>query len=89
MKRLLALIVTGLLAGCAATDGVTRHFPDVPEDLKKPCPELELVSPKTDKLSDVVTVVSDNYTEYHLCRIRVDGWIEWYNAQKSIFESVK
>jgi type IV pilus biogenesis protein CpaD/CtpE len=87
MKRLL-IIMALLLAGCASSD-VTRHFPDVPSELKTACPDLELVSSKTDKLSDVITVVTDNYTEYHLCRIRVDGWIEWYNAQKSIFESVK
>jgi hypothetical protein len=87
MKKLLILMAV-LLTGCASSD-VARHFPDVPSELKTACPDLELVSSKTDKLSDVITVVTDNYTEYHLCRIRVDGWIEWYNAQKSIFESVK
>jgi hypothetical protein len=87
MKKLLAL-VTVLLVGCASSN-VARHFPEVPSDLQKPCPELELVATNTSKLSDVLVVVTDNYTEYHLCRIRVDAWIEWYKTQRTIFEEVK
>ena len=32
---------------------------------------------------------TDNYAEYHKCRIKVDSWIEWYDSQRKIFESVK
>lgn len=88
MKRLLALVPVLLLAGCLNTP-VERHFPEVPADLKIACPDLETVDPKTDKLSDVVKVVTDNYAQYHECRVKVDAWIEWYKTQRSIFESVK
>ena len=87
MKKFLALI-TVFLVGCAGTN-VARHFPEVPSDLQKPCLELELVSTTTNKLSDVIGVVTDNYAEYHLCRIRVDAWIEWHKTQRTIFEEVK
>ena len=88
MKRILALIFILSLTGCLNTP-VERHFPEVPADLMTACPDLEQVDPKTDKLSDVVRVVTDNYTQYHECRIKVDSWIEWYKTQRAIFDSVK
>ena len=45
--------------------------------------------PATKKLSDVLLVVTKNYGQYNECSIRVDSWIEWYNQQKKIFDSVK
>lgn len=86
--RIALLIIPFLLAGCLATP-VKRNFPDVPDDLKVACPALREVDPKTTKLSEVVSVVSDNYGTYQECKIKVDGWVEWYNTQKGIFESVK
>ena len=68
---------------------VKRNFPDVPEDLKVACPDLREIDPNTTKLSEVVSVVSSNYGQYHECRIKTDAWIEWYNSQKQIFDSVK
>jgi hypothetical protein len=89
MKRtILALIPALLLTGCLSTP-VKRTFPNVPEDLLKACPDLELIKSDTDKLSDVLLVVTDNYGQYHQCRIKVDAWIEWYKTQKIIFDSVK
>jgi hypothetical protein len=88
MKKLLALIPIVMLTGCLNTP-VSRHFPEVPAELITACPDLEQVDTKTDKLSDVVKVVTDNYVQYHECRIKVDSWIEWYKTQRSIFESVK
>jgi hypothetical protein len=88
MKRLLAFVPVLLLAGCLNTP-VNRHFPEVPQDLKTACPDLEQVDPSTTKLSEVVRVVTDNYAQYHECRVKVDSWIEWYKTQRAIFESVK
>jgi hypothetical protein len=88
MKRLLILVPALLLTGCLNTP-VARHFPEVPEELKTACPSLEQVDPNTTKLSEVVRVVTDNYTQYHECRVKIDSWIEWYKTQRSIFEEVK
>jgi len=88
MKRLLALALVLTLTGCLNTP-VNRHFPEVPEELKVACPSLEQVDPATTKLSEVITVVTDNYTQYHECRVKVDAWIEWYKTQRAIFDSVK
>ena len=81
------IIAIMLLTACATP--VARHFPEAPAEIKTTCADLEQVDPKTDHLSDVVRVVTDNYTRYHECRVKTDAWIEWYNTQKSIFDSVK
>jgi hypothetical protein len=89
MKKLIVLLLPiVLLTGCLDVP-VARHFPEVPADLLVACPDLKLVDPATTKLSDVVGVVAENYGQYQECRVKVDSWIEWYNAQKQIFESVK
>jgi hypothetical protein len=86
--RISLLLLPLLLTGCLNTP-VARHFPEVPEDLMVVCPALREVDPTTTKLSEVITVVSENYGTYQECKIKVDGWVEWYKTQKSIFESVK
>ena len=77
MKYLLILL---LLAGCSTT---------VPDSFKNACAPLSQIKEGTTKLSEVITVVADNYTEYHLCSDKVDMWIEWYKLQKENFDSVK
>jgi hypothetical protein len=77
-----------LLSGCLTTAPVTVKFPEVPTELMNACPDLKQTD-QTTKLSDVLKVVTDNYSQYHECRVRVDSWMEWYKTQKQIFESVK
>jgi hypothetical protein len=77
-----------MLTACASA-GKNMSFPEVPDDLKKVCPDLAQVDPSTSKLSDVLTVVTTNYSQYYECKERVDTWIEWYTHQKEIFNSVK
>jgi hypothetical protein len=86
--KLLALIPIVLLTGCLATP-VKRNFPEVPQELLTACPDLSTVSAETDKLSDVLKVVTANYGQYQECQIKVDAWSEWYKTQKQIFDSVK
>ena len=88
MKLLSILLVSVLLTGCLATP-VKRTFPDVPKELMVICPDLSMVADGTTQLSEVMKVVTQNYGQYHECRIKNDLWIEWYKTQKEIFESVK
>lgn len=88
MKNLLVLISLVMLSACSTVTPVERKFPSVPSDLLEACPDLKQTQP-TDKLSDVLKVVVDNYGQYHECRIKLDAWIEWYNKQQEIFNSVK
>ena len=84
-KLLLASII--VLGGCSTTVPVTMKFPEAPKELLTSCPDLKQTEP-TSKLSDVLTVVTQNYSQYHECRVKVDSWVEWYKTQKQNFDSV-
>ena len=91
MKKLLVVSLIIFLSGCSSVSGpkLTMTWPDTPPDLKTACPDLNQVDASTTKLSDALNVITNNYSQYHECRIKVDSWIEWYNTQKTIFEGVK
>lgn len=86
MKKLLILL---LVAGCSTTVPVARKFPEIPDVMMVTCPPLTQIKEGTTKLSEVITVVTDNYFEYHKCSDKNDLWIEWYKLQKQNFDQVK
>jgi len=88
MKHLIIILSTLMLTGCY-DNFVERKFPEIFEELKSSCPSLQQLDPATDKLSVVVDSVVVNYSTYYECKVKVDAWIEWYNTQRTIFESVK
>ena len=85
MKYLLFVLI---LTGCSTTVPITAKFPDVPERLLVKCPQLEKLENEA-KLSDISKTVTNNYTTYYECAVKHDAFVEWYNIQKNIFESVK
>ena len=85
MKYLLFALI---LTGCSTTVPVTAKFPEVPERLLVKCPQLEKLENEA-KLSDISKTITNNYTTYYECAVKNDAWIEWYQIQKHIFESVK
>ena len=85
MKYLLLTLL--LLTGCSTTVPVKVTFPNPPASMGK-CAELTKLNTEA-KLSDVAESVSTNYSIYYECAVKNDAWIEWYQVQKSIFESVK
>jgi hypothetical protein len=87
MKRLALLLVVVMLVGCS-TVPVARKFPDVPKELMESCSDLKQTQ-STNKLSEILTVVVENYGQYHECKIKADSWMDWYNTQKQIFNTVK
>jgi hypothetical protein len=52
------------------------------------CPQLQKIEEDA-KLSDITKTVTLNYGTYYECAVKNDAWIEWYQKQKQIFESVK
>lgn len=90
MKHVLIILMLFLLVGCSPkVTPVKRSFPPAPPSLQQECPNLKLIPEETNKLSEVLSVISTNYGTYHECKIKVESWIEWYKKQKQIFESVK
>ena len=77
-----------MLMGCSTTVPVTAKFPAAPKYSTETCPQLQKLSDDA-KLSDVAKTVTVNYSTYYECAVKNDAWIEWYQIQKTIFESVK
>lgn len=77
-----------ILTGCSTTVPVTAKFPEPPKYSTIACPQLQTLKDDA-KLSDVATTVTVNYSTYYECAVKTDAWIEWYQIQKNIFESVK
>lgn len=86
--RTLLLVSLIALSGCSTTVPVTVKFPEAPKELMSTCPDLKQTETTT-KLSDVLQVVTDNYSQYYECRVKLDSWIEWYKTQKQLFEEIK
>lgn len=87
MKLLIAILALSLSA-CVSVP-VERKFPKVPEELTTACPDLKTLPDGTTQLSVLVETVAINYGQYQLCQTKIDTWIDWYNEQKKIFDSVK
>jgi hypothetical protein len=86
--RVTVILLAMVLTGCSTTAPVVAKFPEVPSKLLARCPNLEKLEEQP-KLSDVAKSVTNNYTTYYECAVKNDAWIEWYQIQKQIFESVK
>jgi hypothetical protein len=85
--KYLACFLLVLVTGCSSVP-IAPKFPEVPERILKKCPQLEKLS-EDSKLSDIAKTVTNNYTTYYECAVKHDAFIEWYQVQKKIYESVK
>lgn len=82
------LVIVLLVSGCSTTVPVKAKFPEAPERILAKCPQLEKLGNEV-KLSDISKTITVNYTTYYECAVKHDAFIEWYNVQKNIYESVK
>lgn len=64
-------------------------WPDAVPELIKKCEELKTVSGNQISLTDLLKTIVNNYTLYYECSNKVDGWNEWYNKQKEIYEKTR
>lgn len=87
MKNLI-LLFTIALSGCSTVVPVVAKFPEAPKELLTLCPKLKVADEKPE-LSELTKTIVTNYSEYHLCANRVEGWSEWYTQQKKLFEALK
>ena len=81
------LLMLAMCGGCATVVPVTARFPAAPgETYLQACPDLQKLKDQP-QLSDVSRVININYSTYYECAVKLDTWIQWYSAQKLIFES--
>lgn len=85
MKYLLIPLL--LLAGCASTVvPVQQKFPSATPELMKKCESLKKIEGDKVAITDLLKVVVHNYSLYYECSTKVEGWQEWYNEQKKIYD---
>jgi len=86
--HLFALLTVTALTGCSTVVPVVAKFPEAPKELLTLCPKLKPADEKPE-LSELTKTIVTNYSEYHLCANRIEGWNEWYTQQKKLFEALK
>lgn len=89
MKKILIICLALFLTACSTTVPVTARFPDAPILILEKCPQLKTIEGDSVSIIDFTKTVTLNYTTYYECAVKSDAWIEWYYAQKKIFEEVK
>ena len=88
MKSLLLSLVL-LLNACTTVVPVTQRWPEPPGlQAMQSCPNLQKLQPNP-KFSDVAKTVSSNYSEYWICAVKLDAWIDWYKQQEIIHQGLK
>jgi hypothetical protein len=87
MKKLILSLVVVL--GACTTVPVTPKFPEAPQILKEKCEDLKKIDGDKVAITEMLKVVIQNYTLYYECSTKVEGWQDWYNSQKKIYESIK
>ena len=85
----LILLFLVIAAGCSTTVPVKQQFPNATPELMKKCESLRKVEGDKVAITEMLKVIVHNYSLYYECSTKVDGWQDWYNQQKKIFESVK
>jgi len=87
--KYLAICLAVLLAACSTAVPVKPKFPDAPKALTERCESLKKIEGDKVAITEMLKVVVQNYTLYYECSTKVEGWNEWYEGQKKIYESVK
>lgn len=89
--RFSIFLFTLFLSGCAMFQKpvpVAPQWPDVSLQLKKKCEELKTIAGEKISVTDMMKVIVENYSIHYQCSTKVDGWTEWYEEQKKIYETV-
>jgi len=83
--KYLVLSLAILLSACTSVP-VKQKFPEVPQKLMTKCPNLKQIEGDKVSITDMLKVVVENYSTYYQCAVVTDGWQEWYQIQKIIFD---
>jgi hypothetical protein len=85
----LILLFLVVAAGCSTPVPIVPKFPGVPKALTEKCESLRKIEGDKVAITEMLKVVVQNYTLYYECSTKVEGWNEWYEGQKKIYESIK
>ena len=77
------------MLGCSTTVPLHQNFPEAPSELLTPSEDLTPRDTSKKSLTDLLENVNTNYGKYYELKEKYDGWIDWYNNNKKIFNEVK
>lgn len=80
------LLASVIFLTACSTVPVKQKFPTAPSALLEKCPNLLKAEETRTDITDLLKTVVTNYGYYHECSIKQEGWIEWYNKQREIFD---
>lgn len=92
MKLVVLCLSVTLLSGCAMFTKYLPAKPKFPEPIKEltqPCPDLKKIEGDKVAITDLLRTVVENYSLYHECSLKNDGWNDWYKNQRQIYEKIK
>lgn len=84
--KLAVLLSVIVLSGCSTVVPVKQKFPEPIKELQEKCPELQQIQGDKVAITDMLKTIIQNYSTYYQCANKVEGWNEWYDKQKKIFE---
>jgi hypothetical protein len=87
--KYIILSLAVVLSACSTSVPVSQRFPDVPKALVERCESLRKIEGDKVAITEMLKVVVQNYGMYYECAAKVDGWNDWYQEQRRIYESVK
>jgi uncharacterized lipoprotein YmbA len=87
--KYVSLILAMMLVACSTPVPVSQKFPEVPKSLVERCESLRKIEGDKVAITEMLKVVVQNYGMYYECAAKVDGWNDWYQEQRRIYESVK
>lgn len=85
MKYILTLTSILMLSGCIT---VKHAFPTPPELLTERCPNLTQLAENEEQLTELLKVVTKNYSLYYDCAAKHELLVKWINEQKAIHDAV-
>jgi hypothetical protein len=87
--KYISLLLALFLMACSTSVPVRQKFPEVPQALIEKCENLKKIEGDKVAITEMLRVVVQNYGMYYECAAKVDGWQDWYNEQKRIYNSIK
>lgn len=87
--KILAPVLLVLLVGCTTVVPVKQKFPDAIPALTEKCEDLRKIEGDRVAITDMLKTIVENYSLYYQCSAKVDGWNEWYQQQRKLYEAAR
>lgn len=84
MRFLILFICVAVMNGCTII--VKPRFPEAPQELQVECDPLKEMNENT--LTNLLTVVNENYSSYKICSERVRLWNIWFKEHQTIYKGI-